>query len=235
VQSSLYQGREYSLAVPSGHFVFAPWHGTDQIFEGILAEATRGGEMVVDRERCYTLYQFIQYALEVRGEFAECGTYKGGTAQLIAATIQKLAPAKAPAVHLFDTFSGMPEFAVPKRDHHRPGDHADTSLDYVKERLQRYPNIRYHPGLMPATFAEIPDGALFAFVHVDTDIYPSVRSCCETLWPRLAPGGVMLFDDYGFRSYRNAARAAVDEYFRSPTGRPIVMSTGQAFVVKPPR
>ena len=33
--------------------------------------------------------------------------------------------------------------------------------------------------------------------YVDVDIYASVLSCCEFFFPRLNPGGVMVFDDYG--------------------------------------
>jgi len=45
-------------------------------------------------------------------------------------------------------------------------------------------------------------------------------------------GGVMLYDDYGFRSYRYAIRAAVDEFFAQMEEKPIVLPTAQAVVIK---
>ena len=42
----------------------------------------------------------------------------------------------------------------------------------------------------------------------------------------------MLFDDYGFRPYRHAERAAVDEFFANVPEQPIVLPTGQALVLK---
>jgi len=42
----------------------------------------------------------------------------------------------------------------------------------------------------------------------------------------------MVFDDYGFRSYRRAIRAAVDEYFGGLRYKPITLLTGQALVIK---
>ncbi|MDQ2913480.1 MAG: TylF/MycF family methyltransferase [Chloroflexota bacterium] len=187
--------------------------------------------MVVDAERCYTIYQIGRYALTRTGEFAECGTFRGGTAHLIAAMIQRLATTR-PRLHLFDTFAGMPATSLPHRDHHRPGDFSDTSLGQVQERLRDYDFVDFHPGLIPATFSEVSSAGPIAFVHVDVDIYPSVLACCEWFWPRLAEGGVMVFDDYGFPVYRNAARAAIDDYFGSRSIQPIVLSTGQALVIR---
>jgi len=83
---------------------------------------------------------------------------------------------------------------------------------------------------MPATFAE-REKARIAFAHVDVDIYRSVLDCCEFIYPRLVQGGFMLFDDYGFASCPGARRA-VDEFFLDAPETPIVLGTGQAFVIK---
>jgi len=49
-----------------------------------------------------------------------------------------------------------------------------------------------------------------AVLRLDTDWYESVKASLEALYPRLSPGGVIVFDDYGAW---NGARKAVDEYF----------------------
>ena len=72
----------------------------------------------------------------------------------------------------------------------------------------------------------------FAFVHVDVDLYSSVRDCCEFFYPRLSGGASMVFDDYGFPHYRDAAKRAVDEYFADKPERPLVLASGQCVVVK---
>lgn len=38
----------------------------------------------------------------------------------------------------------------------------------------------------------------------------SISDCITHLWPRMAPGGVMWFDDYGFL---DGAKAAILEHF----------------------
>jgi O-methyltransferase len=35
-------------------------------------------------------------------------------------------------------------------------------------------------------------------VHVDVDVYQSAKDVFDWAWPRLEPGGIAVFDDYGF-------------------------------------
>ena len=37
-----------------------------------------------------------------------------------------------------------------------------------------------------------------SFCHIDVDVYQSAHDACSFVWPRLSPGGVVVFDDYGF-------------------------------------
>lgn len=39
----------------------------------------------------------------------------------------------------------------------------------------------------------------FSLCHIDVDVYESARDIFDWVWPRMAPGGVVVFDDYGFR------------------------------------
>jgi O-methyltransferase len=72
-----------------------------------------------------------------------------------------------------------------------------------------------------------------SWVHIDVDIYQSVRDCIRFLYPRLVPGGFMVFDDYGFPSCPGARRA-VDEAFASLPEVPLCLPTGQCLVIKLP-
>ena len=71
----------------------------------------------------------------------------------------------------------------------------------------------------------------FSFVHIDMDIYTSIRSACEFFYERMQPGGVLLFDDYGYPSCPGA-RKAVDEFFSDKPETKLVMVTGQCSVQK---
>src|SRR5262245_10402180 len=74
----------------------------------------------------------------------------------------------------------------------------------------------------------------YSFVHVDVDLYQSTLDCCEYFYTRLVPGGIMLFDEYGFPSARGE-KDAVDEFFSDKPESPIALPTGQGMVLKVPR
>ena len=38
----------------------------------------------------------------------------------------------------------------------------------------------------------------FRLAHIDVDVYQSAADVLDWVWPRLSPGGVVVFDDYGF-------------------------------------
>jgi O-methyltransferase len=122
----------------------------------------------------------------------------------------------------------MPE-VDPAHDVHRAGDFANTSEQSVRDLLSEYPFTRFHVGLFPQTARDLRDVS-YAFVHIDADIRSSVLAGCAYFVPRMVPGGVVVFDDYGFDSCPGAKRA-VDEFFAGTAGSPWYLPTGQCIVV----
>lgn len=231
VEKGYYRGRDYSVSVPYGYRVFTPWFSTDprSEFYTLIQSARAAGPLAKSADRCFMLYQLSRSCLRLDGDWAECGVYSGGTAHLLSL----IALEHPRPFHLFDTFCGMPSVARAQRDYHAAGEFSDTSLDDVKRRLGNFPFVVLHPGVMPDTFDEVATVASYSFVHVDVDIYPSALACCEWFWPRLRPGGMMVFNDYGIYPYRYAARAAVDEFFAGASeGSLLVLPTGQAIAMK---
>jgi O-methyltransferase len=219
----------YQPAWPHASRVYAPW--TQAPFARLLESIEPW--TLVSPDRCYVLRQFAMQCAHLKGDFAECGVYKGGTALLSARTLRD-AGVPDKLLHLFDTFEGMPEEAA--RDHggHLPGQFGDTSLAGVQSRLREYPNVRFHPGLIPETLAEVQDRE-FAFVYLDLDLYQATLEALRFFYPRLVPGGVLIGDDYGFPRYRYAARQAVDEFFSDKPEPLIALHTGQCLAIKLPR
>jgi radical SAM superfamily enzyme YgiQ (UPF0313 family)/2-polyprenyl-3-methyl-5-hydroxy-6-metoxy-1,4-benzoquinol methylase len=180
---------------------------------------------LVDRVRCYMLYQFALQAARLEGDVAEIGVYKGGTARLLSLALRQ----SGKTIHLFDTFEGMPS-TDPDRDAHHKGDFSDTSLESVKRSLEGCTNVGFYPGFFPATAPPVA-GLRFSLAHIDVDIYRSVLDCCEFFYPRMVQGGIMVFDDYGFESCPGA-KAAVDEFFSGKRERPLYLPSGQCAVIK---
>jgi hypothetical protein len=104
----------------------------------------------------------------------------------------------------------------------------------VGARLSPYrDHCQLHPGFIPDTFSEVATVDQYSLVNIDVDLYPTNAACCEWFWPRMVPGGVLIFNDYGFFPYRKSTRKAVEEYFADRYEQPIVLPTGQAFIIKP--
>lgn len=152
------------------------------------------------------------------GDFVEVGVYKGGSAW----HLQRLAAERGNALHLFDTFTGIPERT--DGDEHRIGDFSDTSLEAVQTAV---PSAVFHPGVFPATMVGSPwrPGDV-AFVHVDCDQRDTIAAVIATFEPLLCGGGIMLFDDYGAL---DAATKVVDDMLGD-----VIQVTGQgkAYYVK---
>jgi len=234
IERYFFQGHVYSLHVPYGHRIFTPWFekNPNSEFSQVLRMVKESGPLVVSPDRCYVLFQLARRTSQIPGDLAECGVDTGGSAHLLALVLERQA-ISTKKLHFFDTFAGMPKTSIPSRDYHSPGDFADTSVDFVKNRLRSYDSFCiYHVGLMPDTFSEVEDVKKFSFVHVDVDIFPSVLACCEYFYPRLSRGGVMVFDDYGFYPYRHSVRATIDNFFANKNDKPIILPTGQALIIK---
>ncbi|MGH9491487.1 MAG: TylF/MycF/NovP-related O-methyltransferase [Terriglobales bacterium] len=209
-----------AAGIESARDLVRPWE--EEPFASVFA-AIRGTTLVGPR-RCYVLAALARQAAAVPGALAEVGVYRGGTARLLA----EVRPDRR--LYLFDTFAGMPATDA-LLDLHRAGDFADTSLAAVRGFVNAG-NADFRPGLFPATAAGL-EHERFALVHVDCDIYASVRACCEWFYPRLAAGAAMVFDDYAYRSCPGAKKA-VDEFFAAKPEQPILAAEGQALVFRLP-
>ena len=229
IEDVLYAGREYTVQVPHGRRVLTPWFDEATEFGRIQRSVRNQGGPSPDSN--FMLHQLVRRCLRLPGDMAECGVFRGSSAKVIATT---LAHRGAPAqLHLFDTFEGIPSVWDPNHDYTRPGTFGDTSLEQVQRCLADHlERCVFHPGLIPETFSEVPEGAAFSLVNVDVGLYATEKACAEFFWPRLVPGGAMLFGPYGLYPYRRATRRAVDEFFSSVGEEPILLPSGQGLLMK---
>jgi len=161
----------------------------------------------------------------VPGGYIEAGVALGGSAILLGL----LKPVNV-QLDLYDVFGMIPppgekdgEDAHRRYEEIRSGTSAglggdpyygyvDGLLEKVKGNLRQFGldpdggNIRCVPGLFEQTLQR---PGLVALAHVDCDWYDSVKVCIDRIAPQLAPGGIMIFDDYS--SY-SGCRRAVDEW-----------------------
>lgn len=196
----------------------APW------FQALYAETSPS--TVVSIERCWTLWQGLGQAMTRPGDVLEAGVFQGGTAKLLRT---RLGDAAAKQLYLFDSFEGMKAVSE-TQDRHAKGDFADTSVESVRRVVGAAPWIHFCKGWVPQSFTGLEDRT-YCFAHIDLDLYQGVLDCLHYVYPRLSPGGVIVFDDYGFASCPGARRA-VDEFFADKPEQPLALLTGQALVHK---
>jgi hypothetical protein len=183
---------------------------------------------MTSHERVAALCQSVAYleANRIDGAVVECGVWKGGSMMAAALALLALGSMER-ALYLCDTFSGMPPpgpedvdlFGQSAADLLCKGTplaelvRARCGLEHVRCVLKwtRYPweKIHFVVGRVEETLpAHAPER--IALLRLDTDWYESTAHEMEHLWPRLAPGGVLIVDDYG---HWQGAQRAVDEYF----------------------
>ena len=149
---------------------------------------------LMGREKIGAIYDILLRVREdaIPGSVAEVGVYRGGSAQLLAAVL----PEKT--LYLFDTFTGIPNSGP--EDSHAVGVFGDTSEEAVRA-LPGLENAIFCTGIFPETTEKInassPNASeTFAVALFDGDQYQSAVDFLEYFYPRMVPGGLMIFDDY---------------------------------------
>lgn len=176
-------------------------------------------------DRKYTLDQLLKPVLPLPGDIAECGTYKGFSAYrmcLAARNTGKL-------VHLFDSFEGLSAPGELDGDYWVKG-RFNTPEAALRETLAEFDNYRVYRGWIPQRFNEVAQRT-FCFVHIDVDLYQPTLDSLEFFYPRTDKSGVILMDDYGVRSCPGAKLAA-DRFFSGRSESVMLLTTGQALVIK---
>lgn len=151
------------------------------------------------------IYEFSKLAEEViekdlPGDIAEFGVFGGGSALYFYSLFSKKKREKR--MHLFDTFSGMPDqLAINQLERSWKGKYK-VKLEEVQRNFEGK-DVVFYQGLFSETSVEAED-CKFCFVYVDADYYHSIKQSLEFFYPRLVPSGVMCFDDYNFEGVRKA-------------------------------
>jgi predicted O-methyltransferase YrrM len=155
---------------------------------------------------CEDRFTNLEYALSLRptGLILEFGVYRGTTIRLIA----RRCPSER--VYGFDSFRGLPERWVGSRT-------AFTSMD----RKGLLPAVPANAELVAGLFGDTLPGFLgshagpIGFVHIDCDVYSSTREVLAALRDRLAPGSVIVFDEFfGYHGFKEHEYRAFHEFIR---------------------
>lgn len=177
----------------------------DRDFLEMHARLVEAGECLCTLRERYNLWRLTRGAARLPGALAEVGVYRGGSAQLIAA-------AKGDAaLHLFDTFAGLPKHDATRDGRFQAGQLADTNLARVQASLSAWSNVYFHPGIFPGSAASLAAELRFKLVHLDVDLHRSTLDALRYFSNRMVRGGAILVHDYNNRTVPGT-RTAVDEF-----------------------
>lgn len=177
---------------------------------GNLQKAKAAGlETLLDYQRLAMLLAALRHTSNLEGDVIEFGAFRGGSAGVM---IQNLKPDKI--LHVCDSFEGMPDVSI-EDNFHQKGDFSGTSFDKVRNGLTALgSNFEMHRGFFDQTIPQLESRKSFkiSFAHIDVDLYDSIVDCLSFCYPRMAKGGIIVFDDYGAPTCLGAKKA-VDEFF----------------------
>jgi O-methyltransferase len=182
-------------------------------------------------ERVLANLRAIEHIVQngIPGDIVECGVWRGGSSMAMALALLRLSDTSR-TLWMYDTFQGMTDPTDADKSHAGIGakellttakergalEHSEilayASLEDVRNNMLAtgYPvsHVRFVEGPVEQTIpGALPDQ--IAVLRLDTDWYESTRHELIHLYPRLAPGGILIIDDYG---HWEGARRAVDEY-----------------------
>jgi hypothetical protein len=180
-------------------------------------------------ERKFAVRELVRSLADVPGDTAECGCYEGATSYFICRE-----RGHGPH-HVFDSFAGLsaPEMNdIPQHASAFPWQEGDlsTSEEIAREKLAEFPFVRFYAGWIPERFQDVADRK-FCFVHIDVDLYQPTHDSLDFFYPRLAAGGMIVCDDYGFTNCPGA-KLACDEFVAGIPERLIHLPTGQGLIIK---
>ena len=181
--------------------------------------------------RLHTLAWAAKNALNVEGDFVECGVFKGFCSSVLMKYLdfQDL-PRQA---YLYDTFEGLPEKTSTEQER-RNWDytHYDSEAIYngVREKFSRYKNVHIVRGIVPDSFA-VAAPEKIAFLHIDMNSEMAEMLALEHLFDKVVPGGMIVFDDFGWTTNVNQMKAELA--FMNQRGHHVLeLPTGQGVVIK---
>jgi O-methyltransferase len=150
----------------------------------------------------------------IPGDLIETGVWRGGGCILMRGVLAAHRVTDR-TVYVADSFRGFPPIERAQDIGDDPDEsHAylAVSLETVRENFRRYrlldEQVVFLEGWFKVTLPDAPITQL-AILRLDGDMYGSTMDALTALYPKLAPGGFCIIDDYGAI---DACRQAVTDY-----------------------
>lgn len=205
-------------------------------FEFSLGDNTLNGKIESFFWRSATIYYLANLTInQVRPnnfKFLECGVGDGISAYIVMSLLEKGSDKlQSWETYLCDLWQDSKKEKL-GLEKNLEGVFDLLSIKRTKYNLEKFSsNSTYIHGELPQSLDkyenELNDLSL---IHIDLNFADPTIRCVERLYPKLLPGGVILFDDYGWSPHAQT-REALKEFVQN-NGTFIMYPTGQAALFK---
>jgi hypothetical protein len=174
----------------------------------------------VNAARLLFFDDLINRTRDVPGDIVECGIGRGTSFLLMAHVVH--ARQLNRALWGFDSFQGFPE---PTPEDDSPRDVQKGEIAYSKQQVMDLISSHLNDDLFFRSKITLVGGYFedslrvhgnrpVSLLNLDCDLYQSYKVCLETLYPKVSPGGIIVFDEYHREGemFPGAPRA-IDEFF----------------------
>ncbi len=192
------------------------------------AIARKNSERQVSERETEEIVRLAEASLKVSGDFVELGCYKGDTSLLLQRLLESkkqrsdrmssAEPSSEKKLWIYDSFEGLP--AKTTEDSSSAGEAFQEKELFVTKRevVERFKRAGLRVPIIKKGFFEklspevdLPGEISFAFL--DGDLYQSIKTSLELVFPKLAGDGLVLVHDYNNPQLPGSAKA-VDEFLK---------------------
>lgn len=192
--------------------------------------------------RHYNIFWSVTFAIKntnsVQKNFVECGVLDGlSTYFSITSSIsEKISNQK---FYLYDSWGPMgddflteSELKIKNFSTWKGSKYTNIDIEVTKSNLRNFEDfVVYNKGYITdeLEYAENPNSLVW--MHIDLNSAKPTLSALNYFHDKMLKGGVILFDDYGWRGYEDT-RKTIDKFFETKNGTLLSLPTGQAIYFK---
>lgn len=173
-------------------------------------------------------------AARIEGDFVECGVDTGMLSLAICDWLDFNRIDKD--FWLFDTFCGIPEAQMTEVEKngiggwHNRNSYQECYAQAVAN-FTPFPRCRLVRGEVPESLAAFPSERRVAYLSIDMNIVQPEIAAITFFWERLAPGAIVLLDDYAWATHR-AQKVAFDAFAAARQAMILTLPTGQGLIIR---
>ena len=228
---SVYPGQSYCNDMLITFCRNLSFHSDERLMQSYNSSAQNDQEKSL-LWRLHVLTWAAHNALNVDGDFVECGVLKGFCSEVICKYVRFQDLPRQ--YFLYDTFSGLPEQTSTEDERNRYRSYKDIDSEnlyrQVCEKFSAYRNVRVVRGVVPDSFQEAVPNKI-AFLHIDMNSEKAELLALESLFDKVVPGGIIILDDFGWNASINQCKAEL-AFMRNRGHSILELPTGQGMVLK---